>query len=82
MRSMDFKMERENLVQVGDVVKVTEGVLPSEYYYTIEPAVAMSANYPYYARLKSKEGVVKAINKTPRGFFVNCEFDEDEPEKR
>ena len=78
---MDFKMERENLVQVGDVVKVTEGVLPSEYYYTIEPAVAMSANYPYYARLKSREGVVKEIKQTPRGFFVTCEFDEEEPDR-
>ncbi|MBR6094182.1 MAG: hypothetical protein IKP92_04060 [Lachnospiraceae bacterium] len=80
MRSMDFKMERENLVHVGDVVKVTEGVLPSEYYYTIEPAVAMSANYPYYARLKSREGVVKEIKRTPRGFFVTCEFDEEMPQ--
>ena len=81
MRSMDFKMEREDLVHVGDVVKVTEGVLPSEYYYTIEPAVAMSANYPYYARLQSREGVVKEIKRTPRGFFVTCEFDEEEPER-
>ncbi|MBR4581136.1 MAG: hypothetical protein IKO32_07870 [Lachnospiraceae bacterium] len=82
MREMDFKMERENLVQIGDKVKVTEGVLPSSYYYTIEPAVAMSGNYFYYERLKSRTGIVKAINKTPRGFFVTCEFDEDEPERR
>lgn len=78
---MEFKMERENLVSVGDTVKVTEGSLPSSYYYTIEPAVAMSGNYPYYQRLSSKEGVVKSIDQTPRGFFVTVSFDEDEPKR-
>lgn len=82
MREMDFKMERENLVNVGDEVTITEGVLPSSYYYTIEPAVAMSGNYFYYERLKSRTGIVKSINKTPRGFFVTCVFDEEVPESR
>ena len=82
MREMDFKMERENLVNVGDEVKITEGVLPSSYYYTIEPAVAMSGNYFYYERLKSRTGIVKSINKTPRGFFVTCVFDEEVPKLR
>lgn len=82
MREMLFKMERENLVNPGDKVKVTEGVLPSSYYYTIEPAVAMSANFAYYERLSSKEGIVKEIEHTDRGFFVNVTFDEPEPEKR
>ena len=81
MRTMEFKMERENLVEVGQEVKVTEGVLPSSYYYTIEPAVAMSANYFYYERLQSRMGIVKSIDKTPRGYFVTCEFDEDEPKR-
>ncbi|MBQ1487201.1 MAG: hypothetical protein IIZ41_00375 [Lachnospiraceae bacterium] len=81
MRTMEFKMERENLVEIGQEVSVTEGVLPSSYYYTIEPAVAMSGNYAYYERLQSKTGIVKSIDKTPRGFFVVCEFDEDEPSR-
>ena len=76
MRQMDFKMEREGLVQVGDSVKVTEGVLPSSWYYVVEPAVAMSANYPFRERLRSREGVVKEIKQTPRGFYVVVEFDE------
>ena len=82
MRTMEFKMERENLVSVGDTVKISEGVLPSSYYYTAEPAIAMSGNYAYYERLKSREGVVKAILDTPRGYFLQIEFDEKKKEKR
>lgn len=82
MRTMEFKMERENLVSVGDTVKISEGVLPSSYYYTAEPAIAMSGNYAYYERLKSREGVVKAILDTPRGYFLQIEFDEEESPKR
>lgn len=76
MRRMEFKMERTGLLKVGDVLPVTEGKLPSSYYYTLGKAYAMSANYNLGERLTSREGTVVDINETPKGFFVTVEFDE------
>lgn len=76
MRQMEFKMERPGLVKEGDRVTVTEGVLPSNYYYTIDPSLAMSPNIPFNKRLKSKEGLVQAVVENERGFYVTVVFDE------
>lgn len=76
MRTMEFTMVRSGLVKTGDRVEVSEGKVAANYYYTIEPAVAMSANYSKTERLQSTEGIVKEIKETPRGFFVVVEFDE------
>lgn len=80
MRKMEFKMERQGLLEAGQKVTVTEGVLPSNYYYTIDPSLAMSANIPFRERLMSREGVVTGIIENARGFYVTAEFDEPEPE--
>ena len=78
MRQIEFKMERPGLVEAGQRVTVTEGVLPSNYYYTIAPSRAMSPNIPFRNRLKSKEGIVREVIENPRGFYVTVEFDEPE----
>lgn len=76
MRQMEFKMERRDLVKAGNRVEITEGVLPYSYYYVIEPAVAMSGNYPFHERLLSTEGIVAEVKNTPRGYYVVVNFDE------
>lgn len=78
MRRMEFKMERQGLLQVGQNVTVTEGLLPSNYYYVIDPSLAMSANIPFRYRLQSREGVVVDIVENARGFYVTAEFNEPE----
>lgn len=80
MRRMEFKMERQGLLTVGQKITVTEGLLPSNYYYSIDPYLAMSANIPFRNRLKSREGVVTDIVENDRGFYVTAEFDEPEME--
>ena len=66
MRQMEFKMERQGLLEEGQEVNVTESALPTSYYYTITPAVAMSRNYQAYERLQSRKGIVKEVKETPR----------------
>lgn len=80
LRRMEFKMERPGLLQAGQKITVTEGVLPSNYYYTIDPALAMSANIPFRDRLRSSEGVVAEVIENTRGFYVTAEFDEPDVE--
>ena len=78
MRKMEFKMERPGFLEVGQEVTITEGLLPSNYYYIIDPALAMSANIPFNKRLASDKGVVADIVENARGFYVTVEFDEPE----
>lgn len=73
---MEFKMERPGLLKAGDLITVTEGVLPSNYYYTIDPALAMSGNIPFRERLQVREGKVLSVVENERGFYVTVEFDE------
>ena len=76
MRRMEFKMERTGLLEVGDVLPVTESRLPDTWYYTLGKAYAMSGNYSFRERLKSGEGRVAEVKETPKGYYVMVEFDE------
>ena len=79
MRTMEFKMGRPGLLTVGQKITVTEGVLPSNYYYTIDPSLAMSGNIPFRNRMLAREGVVTDIIENERGFYVTAQFDAPEP---
>lgn len=76
MRQMEFKMERTGLVEVGDVLPVTESRLPNSWYYTLGKSCAMSGNYTLRERLHATEGRVAEIRETPKGYYVIVEFDD------
>lgn len=75
MRQVEFKMERQGLVAVGDEVEIIEreGVT---YSYIIEPAVAMSGCFRARDRIQSRKGIVRDIRHNDRGYYVIVEFDE------
>ena len=73
---MVFKMERPGLLHEGDRVSVTEGMLPSSVYYTIDPSLAMSGNFPFTERMSAREGIVTAVEQNARGYYVTAEFEE------
>lgn len=75
MREMEFKMERPGLLKEGDRITVTEGILPSSYYYTIDPSLAMSGNFPFNERMMEREGEVVEVIENDRGFYVRARFE-------
>lgn len=79
MRTMEFKMERQGLLKEGDHITVTEGLLPSNYYYTIDPSLAMSGNIPFRERLFAREGDITKIVENERGFYVTVAFEDTNP---
>jgi len=76
-RLMKFKMERPGLVQEGQEVEIREGYLPnSVFYYVIEPAVAMSANFSLGERLFARSGTVTEVAEENSAFYVTVSFEE------
>jgi len=71
-KELDFRMEREGLVKVGDAVELDESMLKTLsgtlYYYTIKDAVAMSNNIN--KPLDCLNGVVKKIAEKEGVFTV------------
>lgn len=77
IREMVFKMERPGLLKEGDEITVTEGELPSNVYYTIDPSLAMSGNFPFRERMAERKGVVLNVEENDRGFYVTAAFDSE-----
>ncbi|MBR3035837.1 MAG: hypothetical protein IKI54_00895 [Lachnospiraceae bacterium] len=75
MRTEPFTMER-NVLNVGDTVAVTEGKLPRAYYYTAEPAAAMSKNFAPNSRILSDHGTVVKKELNGSTYMVWIEFEE------
>ena len=75
MRVEPFDMERD-VLNVGDTVEITEGKLPHAYYYTAEPAAAMSKNFSTENRIVSPSGKVVSKEKIGASYVVEIEFDE------
>ncbi len=76
MRQEKFKMERPNLIEIGQKVEISEIQTNMNFSYIIEPAVAMSGCFKSNNRIKAKEGIIVNIEDTPRGFIVTAEFEE------
>ena len=68
MREMEFTIEDTEALKPGMEVGVTEGVLPTSYYYTIEHALGMSANFKQAERLKTRRGIVKELKEVSRSY--------------
>ena len=75
MRTEPFTMER-NVLEIGQEVEITEGKLPRAYFYTAEPAAAMSANIPFNERILSRTGVVTGKRLEGSTYTVDITFDE------
>lgn len=77
-RRMEFRMSRSGLCKAGDPVVVTESELRTlegtMYYYTMEPALAMSNNTKQ--KLNKMTGVVVAVEPHSSEWTVICDMDE------
>ena len=76
MRTMEFKVERQNLFEVGAELEVVETEMDNFLYYTLEHAYGMSGNIPFREALKTRKGKVVAIEERPLGLYATLEFDE------
>lgn len=75
MRTEEFKMERQGLIEIGQEVTIVEKSTEAFYYYIIVPALAMSGNYSLGQRIKSDKGTVRDIRQDARGYFVYVDFE-------
>ena len=77
-RKMEFRMERDGLIQAGDHVELKEDTASTMagimYYYTIKDAIAMSNNTK--KKLHRFDGTVKSIEASESYWTVTVEIEE------
>ncbi len=77
-KKMEFRMERDGLIQVGDKVELKEDAASTMagvmYYYTIKDAVAMSNNMK--ERVKKLEGIVTQIENMESYWTVTVDIED------
>ena len=77
MRQERFKMERPGQVEEGQRVEISErSPSTGRYTYLVEPSVAMSGIYRTTERIKAREGIIRKIEETSRGFYLVVEVEE------
>ena len=78
VRKMEFRMERDGLIQAGDHVELKEDTANTMagimYYYTIKDAIAMSNNTK--KKLHRFDGIVKSIEASESYWTVTVEIEE------
>ena len=78
MRKMEFKMEREGLVEEGQEVEISErSAVTGQYTYLVEPSVAMSGIYRTSERIHARKGIIRKIEKTDKGFYLLVETEDE-----
>ena len=78
MRQMEFKMEREGLVEEGQEVEISErSAVTGQYTYLVEPSVAMSGIYRTSERIHARKGIIRKIEKTDKGFYLLVETEDE-----
>lgn len=76
LREMEFKFEREGLFEVGEELAITETVLESFIFYTLEHSYGMSGNIPLSEPLLSRKGRVVRIEEKSSGMYAILAFEE------
>ena len=70
-------MERQGLVEEGQEVVISErSPSTGRYTYLVEPSVAMSGIYRTNERIKARNGVIRKIEETEKGFYLIVEMEE------
>ena len=70
MRQEEFKMERTGLVEIGQVIPITEGKLPNSYYY-IGKSICDVCKLSCWKQDQIRRGKSCRCKRNGKGIFCN-----------